>query len=216
MAPFAPEEYIQLSALQHYVYCPRQCALIHMDMAWAENVFTAQGRLLHEKADSGKHESRGSLRTVTGLLLRSALHGVSGKADVVEFHLQEGVWRPYPVEYKRGGPKKHDADRIQLCMQALCLEEMLGLDVPEGALFYGKNRRRQRVGFDAALRRRCAEAAAAVHALLEAGRLPEAANDERCPGCSLHERCMPALSGTKDGSRRYLASLLADCSGDGP
>ena len=140
-------DFIPLSALQHYLYCPRQCAQIHLDRAWEENVFTAEGRILHERAHSGETESRKTVRTVTSLALSSKRLGISGVADVVEFHEGKGSWQPYPVEYKRGRPKKSDADRVQLCAQALCLEEMLDIPVPEGALFYGQTRRRETVRF---------------------------------------------------------------------
>lgn len=136
---YSAADLMPISALQHYLFCPRQCALIHLEQIWAENLYTAEGRLLHEKADSGKTEVRGDVKSVTGLLVRSLELGVTGKADVVEFHRREGIWHPFPVEYKRGRPKSHDADKIQLCAQALCLEEMLGLPVPEGALFLRQN-----------------------------------------------------------------------------
>lgn len=214
MAAYGPDDYFQLSALQHYVYCRRQCALIHLDRIWEENLHTAEGRLLHEKADSGKSEKRGDLKTVSGLLLHSKRHGVSGKADVVEFHREGRVWRPYPVEYKRGRPKKHDGDIVQLCMQALCLEEMLGLEVPEGALFYGKTRRRLRVFFTPETREKTIAVAREVHALLADGELPEPANDDRCTHCSLSEACMPGAIADRSRAARYLDSLVKD-NGDG-
>jgi len=206
---YAEDAFIPVSALQHYLFCPRQCALIHLDQVWTENALTAEGRVLHERADSGKRTTRGDLKTVTGLLLRSAALGLSGKADVVEFHRNGNAWRPFPVEYKRGRPKAHDADRVQLCAQALCLEEMLGLAVPEGALFYGAQRRRLGVSFDANLRDLTARTAAAVHALLEEGRLPpvpEAMTKGRgCTSCSLAESCLPGL--TRNKANAFLDAL---------
>lgn len=204
---FPAEELIPLSALQHYLYCPRQCALIHLEQIWTENAHTAEGRLLHEKADSGKTETRGDVKTVTGLLLRSAALGLSGKADVVEFHRKDGAWSPYPVEYKRGRPKKHDADRVQLCAQAVCLEEMLGLPVPEGALFYGKTRRRQTVPFAAELRDEVRRTALNVHELLRQGVTPPPVADERCAACSLLDDCLPKTTGKRRSASRYLESL---------
>lgn len=204
---YAFECLIPLSALQHYCYCPRQCAFIHLEMVWTENVFTAEGRLMHAKADSGEVEVRGNVKIVTGLLLRSLEYGLTGKTDVVEFYQRENVWHPYPVEYKRGWPKKHNADRVQLCAQALCLEEMLGVNIPEGALFYGKTRRRQTVIFDTALRLRIGETATATHALLERRTLPPPANDERCAQCSLLEQCRPQVTATPARASRYLESL---------
>jgi CRISPR-associated exonuclease Cas4 len=165
--------------------------------------------LLHAKADSGAAEVRGDVKTVTGLLLRSTRHGISGKADVVEFHRQGGNWLPFPVEYKRGRPKKHNSDRIQLCMQALCLEEMLSVSVPCGALFYGKTRRREEVLFTEELREKTAALARETHALLRRIGLPPPANDERCQGCSLLDHCLPQLPPAGGRASRYLNDLLA-------
>ncbi len=204
---FAPADLIPISALQHYLYCPRQCALIHLEQVWEENLYTAEGRLLHNKADSGKVEVRGDLKTVTGLSMRSLSLGVTGKADVVEFHRREGVWHPFPVEYKRGRPKAYDADKVQLCAQALCLEEMLNLPVPEGALFYGKTRRRLAVSFDVTLRRLTAEVTAAVHELMRREITPQPVADERCAACSLLEQCLPRPLSRKGAAYRYLQSL---------
>ena len=204
---YAEADFIPLSALQHYLYCPRQCALIHLEQIWTENTSTAEGRLLHEKADSGKAETRGDVKTVTGLLLRSTALGLSGKADVVEFHRKDGKWLPYPVEYKRGRPKKHDADRVQLCAQAMCLEEMLGLPVSEGALFYGKTRRRQTVAFTADLRDEVRNTTLNVHELLRRGATPPPVVDERCAACSLSEDCLPKTIGKRQSASHYLESL---------
>ena len=131
---YTEADFIPISALQHYLYCPRQCALIHLDRAWEENVFTAQGRLMHENAHAAGTESRKNIRTATALILGSERLGIGGVADIVEFHRINGHWQPYPVEYKRGRPKKSDADRVQLCAQAMCLEEMRQTTITEGAL----------------------------------------------------------------------------------
>ena len=202
---YPEDSFVQLSALQHYLFCPRQCALIHVEQTWLENAFTAEGRVLHERADSGKSTTRGDVKSVTGLLICSRALGLSGKADVVEFHRREGIWHPFPVEYKRGKPKSHPADKVQLCAQALCLEEMTGLAVPEGALFYGQQRRRLAVSFDAALRELTAATAAAVHRLLSEKKLPPPRNDDVCRSCSLTELCLPALKRNKAGA--FLESL---------
>lgn len=130
--------YIPLSALQHYLYCPRQCALIHLERLWAESRHTAEGRLLHERADKSSVEHRRGVRTVTAMPLSHGGLGITGIADAVEFHAGDAGEQPYPVEYKRGRPKAHRADEVQLCAQALCLERMLGVLVPEGTLYYGK------------------------------------------------------------------------------
>ena len=155
-------EPIALSALQHFLFCPRQCALIHVERQWAENRFTAEGRVLHERADLGGSSSRSGVRTVRSMPLRCRRLGIGGVADVVELH--DGGRRPYPVEYKRGRPKAHRADEVQLCAQAVCLEEMSGTTIPEGALFYGQTRRRVVVRFDKALRALTAATAEAARA----------------------------------------------------
>ncbi len=136
--PEPGDELVPLSALQHHLFCPRQCALIHVEQVWAEDAATAEGRLLHERVDAGGAETRPGIRVERGVALRSVRLGVSGRADVVEFHGRPPV--PFPVEYKRGKPKPHRADEVQLCAQAICLEEMSATG-PAGALFYGTTRR---------------------------------------------------------------------------
>lgn len=197
-----------LSALQHLVYCPRQCALIHLEQVWAENRWTAEGRLLHERVDEIGSETRGTLRIGRGVTLVSRRLGLGGRADVVEFRRRpDGLWQPFPVEYKRGKTKTHDADRVQLCAQALCLEEMLGVPVPDGALFYGQPRRREPVAFDPPLRQRTEALATELHRLLAADRLPPPAADERCARCSLAEPCGTGVP--HRSARRWLDSRLA-------
>ncbi|MEG1579272.1 MAG: CRISPR-associated protein Cas4, partial [Oscillospiraceae bacterium] len=149
---YREEDFLQLSGLQHFVFCRRQWALIHIEQQWAENFSTVDGNLFHERAHDGSiSEKRGDLLTTHELPIFSRVLGVSGKCDVVEFHRceagislqkQAGFWQVYPVEYKRGKPKEHDGDELQLCCQALCLEEMLATEIPAGALFYGETRRR--------------------------------------------------------------------------
>ena len=150
---YTEDELIQLSALQHLVFCERQCALIHIEQLWSENLFTAEGRIVHEKVDTANRESRGNIRIEYGVPMRSLRLGLIGKADVVEFHRNGDKWTPFPVEYKRGKPKGGNCDKVQLCAQALCLEEMLNVEIPEGSLFYGQTRRREDVTFDEKLRR---------------------------------------------------------------
>lgn len=211
------DDYIMLSALQHYLFCPRQCALIHLEQSWAENSLTAQGRLLHERVHESARERRGNLLIVRGLRLASARLGLSGQADAVEFHQDPagarlpgvgGRWRPFPVEYKRGRPKKDQCDAVQLCAQAVCLEEMLDCTIAAGALYYGKNRRRTEVRFDEALREETARCAANVHRLLASGVTPPAAADARCKRCSLHARCLPQTVSKR--LSRYYTALMAD------
>jgi CRISPR-associated exonuclease Cas4 len=183
---------IPLSALQHYLFCPRQCALIHVERLWAENVLTAEGRILHERSDKPGQASRAERRIVLGMPIRSRALGVAGIADVVELTREGKQWRPYPVEYKRGRPKGHRSDEVQLCAQALCLEEMFAVPVAEGALFYGKVRRRTVVGFDDELRGLTRKVAAATRELLAAGRTPAPVYEKkRCDACSLKELCRP-------------------------
>jgi CRISPR-associated exonuclease Cas4 len=158
--------------LQHYLFCPRQCALIHVEQMWAEDGATAEGRLMHERVDSGGPDRRAGVRTVRGMAIRSFALGVAGKADAVEFHGTGPDAAVFPVEYKRGRPKAHRADEVQLCAQAICLEEMLGRAVPEGALFYGETRRRLVVHFDADLRALTADVARQAQAMIGAGTTP--------------------------------------------
>ncbi|MEJ7686896.1 MAG: CRISPR-associated protein Cas4 [Variovorax sp.] len=187
-------EFIPISALQHYLYCPRQCALIHVEQLWAESRHTAEGRLLHERADKPRAERRKGVRTVTAMPLADAKLGITGIADVVEFHRTADGEQAFPVEYKRGRPKAHRADEVQLCAQALCLESMLGQSLAEGALFYGETRRRVTVTFDAALRTLTTEVIAATHAMLASGRTPLATYaPRRCDACSLIDLCQPRL-----------------------
>jgi len=202
---------LPLSAVQHFVYCPRQCALIHLERVWDENLFTAEGRVAHERVHAGGREARGTVRRELGLALRSLALGLAGQADVVEFHREGGAWRPFPVEHKRGRPKAGDCDRVQLCAQAMCLEEMLGTEVPAGALFYGATRRRQDVAFDPDLRRETEEAARALHELFAAGETPRAEYSKaRCGRCSLLSRCLPGTISRRQPVRDYLARMLSE------
>lgn len=178
---------IPISALQHYLFCPRQCALIHVERLWAEDLATAEGRLLHERIDSGRGERRPGVRIARSLALRSAAIGVTGKADVVEFHDTQ----PFPVEYKRGRPKRHRADDVQLCAQAICLEEMFGRPVPAGALFYGQTRRRHDVLFNGDLRALTCQTAQAVRRDIALCRTPAPVAKAGCRRCSLMDLCQP-------------------------
>ncbi|GAB3380533.1 CRISPR-associated protein Cas4 [Azotobacter armeniacus] len=205
------DDLIPLSALQHYIYCPRQCALIHVERLWAENRHTAEGRLLHERADQPQTEQRHGVRTATAMPLVSQGLGIAGVADVVEFHEGERGERILPVEYKRGRPKKHRADEVQLCAQGLCLEKMLGRPVSEGALFYGKTRRRKSVPFDQALRTLTLETIEATRALIDSRRTPTAEYQAaRCDACSLIELCQPRLLSRKGSVNAWLARQLKE------
>jgi len=187
---FSEAELLPLSGLQHLLYCERQWALIHIEQQWAENRLTAHGRSLHRTVDEAHDESRAGVRIVRSLPLRSLRLGISGKADVVEFPLSGGV--PVPVEYKRGRPKPGLWDEVQLCAQAMCLEEMLNVVIEEGVLFYGTPRRRSMVTFNLGLRLRTEPAAARMHDLYERGATPPPAYESRkCDRCSLIEVCQP-------------------------
>lgn len=206
-----PDDLVMLSALQHYIYCPRQCALIHIEQVWSENVFTAEGRIMHDKADSNKYESRGNVRIDYSVPLRSLRLGLIGKADVVEFHRQEdGTWLPFPVEYKRGKPKLDDCDKVQLCAQAICLEEMLNVEIKEGALFYGQTRRREDIAFDKKLRLETEDIARKVHELIDAGITPKAEYSKKCESCSLLELCMPKTCGKAKSVSKYLLKVMEE------
>lgn len=200
---FNEEEYLQLSGLQHFSYCRRQWALIHIEQQWAENLRTVDGHILHEKAHNGSlHEKRNDLLITRDMGIHSRELGVSGSCDVVEFQRspsgisipgQEGLWQPYPVEYKRGVPKVTDADRLQLCAQAMCLEEMLCCDIPEGALFYGEIRRREVVDLDEALRDQVRKLLDEMHDLYRRSYTPKVKPTRGCNACSLRALCLPKL-----------------------
>ena len=186
---FAAEDLVPISALQHLLFCPRQCALIHNEGQWAENQYTAEGRVLHERVDDGRPELRDGVKVERSVALRSLRLGVTGIADVVEMRPKQP---PFLVEYKRGRPKAHRADEVQICAQAICLEEMLGVDIPGGALFYGRTRRRMEVAFDAVLRNLTEEIASQTRSLLREGATPLPQYEERkCNACSLQDACQP-------------------------
>jgi CRISPR-associated exonuclease Cas4 len=215
---FDEDDLLPLSALQHLIFCERQCALIHIEQVWADNPLTVEGGLLHERVDSAVVESRTGVRFARRVALHSLRLGVTGKADVVEFHrvgddqpgaILPGVaghWVPFPVEYKRGRPKLDESDRVQLCAQALCLEEMLYVPAPAGALFYGRTRRRFDVAFDVDLRARTEAACARLHDLLASGRTPVAVREPKCARCSLLDICKP--DAPRRSARDYLDAAL--------
>ena len=208
--PAAEDALIPLSALQHHLFCPRQCALIHVEQLWEEDGATAEGRILHEQVDAGRAERRPGVRIARSVALRSLVLGVTGKADVVEFHTLEngGPPRPLPVEYKRGRPKSHRADEVQLCAQAICLEEMTGCEVAEGALYYGQTRRRTAVLFDRDLRRLTVETAAAARAMISAGSTPPPVLTPACRRCSLEALCQPARLSRETSVAKWLSGQI--------
>jgi CRISPR-associated exonuclease Cas4 len=186
---FEEADLLPLSGLMHLLFCERRWALIHLERLWEENVFTAEGRVLHEKVDEGGAGVREGVRIARGLPLRSLRLGLIGRADVVEFPPPPEP--PFPVEYKRGKPKPDESDEAQLCAQALCLEEMLGMAVPRGALFYGLPRRRTVVEFRSELRSVVEQAAARMHELARSGHTPPGEYEKKCRGCSLFDVCLP-------------------------
>ena len=230
---FTEDELLPLSALQHLVFCERQCALIHVEGQWRDNSLTLEGSHLHRRVDeeAPRREVRGDLVILRGLALRSLRLGLVGRADVVELHRRdastlgavsvqglEGLWIPYPVDYKRGKPKADRCDEVQLCAQALCLEEMLvepvrgrGLEyVTEGALFYGRQQRRHIVIFDHELRRYTEDIARRLRELVDSGKTPRAEKTAKCKGCSLLDVCMPEAMRRGRSARRYLHATLSD------
>ena len=209
IGPINEDDLVPISALQHFLFCERQCALIHIEQIWGENRLTAEGKLLHDRTHEAGNESRGDVRLARGLRLRSLKYGLSGQADLVEFHKQnDGSWRPYPVEYKHGKLKIIDCDRVQLCAQAVCLEEMLNTDVPEGAIYYGQPKKREIVCLSSVLRDTLASAVSGLHRLISSNLTPLAKYDKKCEACSLVDLCQPRLPKSHDAVEKYLEREL--------
>ncbi len=221
---FNEDDLLPISALQHLSFCERQWGLIHLEGIWGENRLTVEGRHLHDRADTPETEVRSNIRMARGLRLRSMRLGLSGKADVVEFHrVREadeacgmrlegvaGLWRPVPVEYKRGKPKIEPCDEIQVCAQALCIEEMTGARAPQGMLFYGMPRRRYDVLFYGDLRKKTEELCLRLHELTRAGKTPAARYEKKCVSCSLLDHCMPKTVGKRVNVERYIMTAISD------
>ena len=225
---FSEDDLLPLSGLQHLAFCERQWALIHLEQVWAENMLTAEGRVMHERTHGEETEERGNVRIARGLRIRSLRLGLVGMMDVVEFvcesretnnfgektgvnlHGANGWWRPKPVEYKRGRPKSGHCDEVQLCAQALCLEEMLDVAISSGSIFYGRPRRRTDVAFDVALRREIEALAARLHELYRMGKTPPPKYSKKCPNCSLIEICKPKIMGSRSTSNHYVAKSLRE------
>jgi CRISPR-associated exonuclease Cas4 len=198
---------IAISALQHYAYCPRQFALIHIEQVWEENRYTAEGRVLHERVDSGVAEQRRGTRSERGVLLRSEKYRLTGKMDLLEIE-QGDPPKYFPVEYKRGKPKVEDWDRIQVCAQALCIEEMRDVHVNEGAIWYWEVRKRIPVEIDSALKKITVDVIEAAHALLALGKTPPPIEDKkRCRACSLVDLCEPDTF-RRDHSASYIREMF--------
>ena len=208
---------IPISALQHWLFCPRQCALIHLEQSWAENRYTAEGRVLHERAHGGSPESRRILRISRGMPVVSHRLGLIGQCDVVELHYtskglknQRAPDRIIPVEYKRGRPKAHRSDEVQLCGQALCLEEMFDCPIESGFLFYGKEQRRTPVSIDEKLRRLTLGIISEIGVVFETLATPRAIySKQKCSRCSLFDICQPRASRYKRGASAWFASRIS-------
>jgi len=186
-----------ISALQHYIYCPRQCGLIHVDNAWQENLFTTTGNILHEKVDTDTFETRHGVKTVRGLRIHSFTFGIVGRCDVVEFKETSTQKEITPVEYKAGEPKEDLSDKVQLCAQAFCLEEMLGTTIQQGAFFYGKIRRRSVVELDEPLRNETIKVIEEVRKIISSQKVPPAVYSDKCRNCSLYSICQPKAMNNK-------------------
>lgn len=219
MASYKEDEYLLLSGLQHFAFCRRQWALIHVEDQWAENFRTTDGELMHANAhNAGFSESRGDTLIRRSVRVHSASMGVSGECDVLEFHRakngvalagREGLWQPYPIEYKRGKPGTTEGDALQLCGQALCLEEMLCCEIPCGALYYGEIRRREQVDFTPELRARVKELIAQMHDCCRRGYTPKVRPHKGCSACSLQELCLPKMLRAKPVSQ-YLEEAMKE------
>jgi CRISPR-associated exonuclease Cas4 len=205
------EDLIQISALQHYAFCKRQCALIHIEQVWTENVFTAEGRIMHEKAHEENFRYEKGIKIESGVPIRSLKYGVTGKADIIEYRQNEkGERLPFPIEYKRGRPKIEDCDRIQLCAQAICIEEMTGLNVTEGDIFYGRTRRRCSVFFNKELRALTADSIDEIRGFLNKGITPAPDYSKKCESCSLADNCLPKAIQKKTNMTMYYEEFSKD------
>lgn len=200
---YKEEEYLQISGLQHFCFCRRQWALIHIEQLWTENLRTVEGKILHEKAHDGStKECRGRRLITRDMRVFSAALGISGNCDVVEFHFsaegiplagREGLWQPYPVEYKHGAPRQDHANELQLCAQAMCLEEMLCCEIPEGALYFGETRHREKVFLTQELRQEVRDSLTEMHQMYTRQYTPKVKPTKACNACSLKELCVPRL-----------------------
>lgn len=217
------DDLLPISALQHLVFCPRRCALVHLEQIWSANQYTVEGEILHERADEPGIELRDGVLTSRGVPLRSLELGLSGRCDVIEYELGQkdgatlpgraGLWLPKPVEYKRGTPKRGIGDDVQICAQGLCLEEMMGCRVNGGAVFYASTRRRREVEFSQELREMTIQYAAELRRLLMGGSTPAAVFEKKCLSCSLIDRCLPKAAERPVGA--YLKRGFSAASAEG-
>lgn len=216
---YSEDEYLLLSGIQHFVFCRRQWALIHIEQQWAENYRTADGQVMHRNVHNADfHEKRGDTVIVRAMAVSSASLGISGECDVVEFRKKingielyglEGKYSVVPIEYKRGEPKTNESDIMQLTAQALCLEEMLCCEIPKGYIFYGETRRRSEVDFSEELRERTISAISEMHSYYKRSYTPKVKRTKSCNACSLKDICLPVLCGDKSADK-YLRSVLTE------
>ena len=219
MSEYDEDDFLMISGIQHFVFCRRQWALIHLECQWKENVRTVEGSILHERChDESFTEKRKDLLVCRGMRVFSSRLGVSGQCDVVEFTQsdrgakllgREGLWQPVPVEYKRGKPKQDASDSLQLCAQAMCLEEMLCCEIEQGYLFYAEPHRREEIPISAELRRQTEEIFREMHSHYERGYTPRAKPKKQCQSCSLKDLCIPKL-GKKGSVASYYQKQLEE------
>ncbi len=215
---YSEDEYLMLSGLQHFVFCRRQWALIHIEQQWAENYRTVDGSIMHRNVhDKSFNETRGDIIVTRSMAISSSELGLSGECDVVEFHSsdngvklygREGMYDVVPIEYKRGEPKENQCDALQLCAQALCLEEMLCCNILFGYLYYGETRRRLKVEFNEELREKVRTAVAEMHLLFSKKYTPKCKRSRSCNACSVKNICLPVLCGDKTNASEYISSYL--------
>jgi CRISPR-associated exonuclease Cas4 len=210
MKPSEADGLIPISALRHMRYCERSAALNHVDGVWSDNRYTTEGSMQHARVDASVGESRGRLKILRSVVLRSEAHAFAGIADVVEFHLQDGIWRPIPVEYKRGKRKRplRNGPEVQLCAQAIALEEMMAITIEHGFIFHIESKKRRKVIFDEQLRRDTLLTVRRFREVVANGEVPPPVHDERCADCSLCSRCLPAFDGGRVPVRQALLAVL--------
>ena len=202
---FSESDLIAISALQHFIFCPRQCALIHLEQAWEENALTAEGRGLHTRAHSNSEESRPDCRKIFGMPVRSLEWGISGICDCV---LETPEDKFIPLEYKRGKPKIREMDTVQLCAQAICIEEMTGTKIEEGFIYYFRIKKRLHVNIDEPLRNLTKQTIKDIRAMLGSGKTPPPEYSKRCESCSLKDKCLPETVGKRRRVQDYMERMI--------
>ncbi len=217
---YTPDDLLPLSGIQHFLFCRRQWALIHVETQWRENALTAEGRIMHQRVDDPFFtETRNGVVIARAVPIASYTLGLSGVCDVVEFTAspdgvklpnRPGLYRPAPVEYKRGRPKREPVDEAQLCAQAMCLEEMLPVEIPRGFLYYGQTRHREEVELTPALRQLVRDMSAEMHAYFERGYTPRVKPFKGCRSCSLADVCLPVLQENVIAASKYIEQNLKD------